>query len=308
MEKFAIKLDICLKIEGPNLFFEKFVFDKHYKLVSKSQITEEATIRIVLGTGISVTWDKEDNLLTICCVEIDNSVLKLVNTMINSLIIKELEHRKIYMLHASCVYSKQKNRLIILFGDSGAGKTTVMLDLIKKYDLEYVSNGSTLVEFTPSEIKILGSYKNGIKLRASSIREYDNLIFKKYFQDTSHLIKKEIFPNELGLPLASFNNFNAPTISFYFIKLSRSPFIINKDINYRISMTLYNDIVRHIKFSEYYVEVNNKSIFIPSLDSEELFQSRVSFVNHFLKNDYYGFIHGTLVDTINFIGEENGLL
>jgi len=161
MEKFAIKLDICLKIEGPNLFFEKFVFDKHYKLVSKSQITEEATIRIVLGTEISVTWDKEDNLLTICCVEIDNSVLKLVNTMINSLIIKELEHRKIYMLHASCVYSKQKNRLIILFGDSGAGKTTVMLDLIKKYDLEYVSNGSTLVEFTPSEIKILGSYKNG---------------------------------------------------------------------------------------------------------------------------------------------------
>ncbi len=307
MKKYAMKLEICLQIEAPKVFFELFNINKHYQLVDNPNINKSAIIKVLLGDNVNVSWEETSKELSITCIKIDNSVLEMVNTMINALFIRELEYRKIYMLHASCVYSKKNNKFLVLFGDSGAGKTTVMLDLIKKYNLNYVSNGATLIQEQSCGFKVIGSYKKGIKLRSTSIKEYDSNLFHTYFKNVSSLEKKEVSPLDLKLPIHNHYNNVSTNCSLYFIKLSQSPFLINKNKNYRISMILYNDIARHIKFSDYYTEINNYPVFIPSLDSEELFTCRIKFINNFLNKNFCGFIHGNLVDTIDYIGEKHDL-
>lgn len=311
--KYIKKDEIILKIEAEKNFFTAFDKFKHYEILDVKEnfkIEKVPTIFMIKGYDSPfIEWDEQSEKLSFCYRKLDNSVFNAIDHLINSIILREYEKRNVYMLHSSSVYIPKSNSIELFFGGSGAGKTTLMLELVRKYHCKYISNGATLVKLLNSgNFKVLGSYKKGIKLRASSLSMYDKTLYSNYFNELSSMNKVETDPEDLNLNPYQQHSDSDVNLSLFFIKICQSPLNVNRKINYRISMLLLKDISRHLKFSELYLEVNDIPIFIPSIDNEELFSKRVFFVNKILETCFQGYIHGEFEDMVKYVNEERVII
>lgn len=304
-EKIACKSNIKIWINAEEEFFEEFKINKHYSIEETYKNSYDFPKIILRKKEVpQISWISDEDTILIDYVSLDNSVYNAADILINTLFIMELERRNIYLLHASCVYFPEHDKILILWGDSGAGKTTTMLELVEKHNFEYISNGTTEVRRNGKDsYEIFNPFKKRIKLRASSVKLYDNQLFSNYFLKNNSKEKIEIFPEDLGLKIYEGEKINK-NIAIYFIKLSNSPLIVNREINYRNSMLLFHDIARHMKFSDLYLEINGNNVFLTSIDSENLFENRVNFVNNILEEKFKGYIHGKLDDVVKFILED----
>lgn len=82
--------------------------------------------------------------------EVPTYILSLLQLKLSTLLAK----KSILTLHSASVQSENAN--FVFIGHAGAGKTTVMLDLISKLQYKYIANNKTLVSISNKSTKILG--------------------------------------------------------------------------------------------------------------------------------------------------------
>lgn len=305
--KVCRKDDICVLVLGDTALISIFNKYKHYELedvdgmsLFKRNMPLIEAVKVKKLEEVSLLWDEESETMKIMYKEIDGSVFNALDILINSLMIRELEKKGRYVLHSSSIYDYRTKNALVLWGDSGAGKTTIMLDLVENYDFGFISNGSVIIKNGRDNFQICGTYKRNIKLRASSLYQYNAFEFEKFFKSNSNFEKKDILPKDLGIKEWKNSN-QVNLVSCYFVKLCNAPFNINTALNYRISMQLFKDISRHLKFSDLYLEINGKGVYVPSIDNKRLYKNRISFINNYLKKCFKGHIHGNLPEVTNFL-------
>lgn len=234
---------------------------------------------------------------------IDSSLFNVITIIATALILKELEKKSIFMLHASAV--EKNGNLYVFWGSSGSGKTGLILKLCRDEGFKFVSNGTVLLKDARNKIKCIGTFKDSIKLRSSTVSQLDQELFKMIFlrKNSSFNEKKEIFPNEIKIKVL--NEFSKlEKIRLFTVRLSSNNPIFNlqKQIGYRSAMMLYSDLSRHSKMSELYCELNGYNVFLPSIDGYSVHKKRVEFINRLISQSYCGNINGNIENTIKELG------
>jgi hypothetical protein len=92
--------------------------------------------------------------------------------IIENLTICHLEMNNYLMLHASCCSKNDKGVLII--GNSGQGKTTLMLYLVYKCGFDFVANDRVFVKICDTELKAL-SYPLQLAIGLGTFKEFKNI-------------------------------------------------------------------------------------------------------------------------------------
>ena len=309
MKKLLSKREMKILIDFPNYNFNSENFFKHFfidEYVFKGINYPTLNIKIV-DSNPNIIWEEENETMTVYVNKFDDSALNVISILANSLMVREFEKNDIYMLHGSCV--SINNKIYILFGSSGSGKTVCALNLCKNNKFKYISNGATLIE-NKKELQVIGTYKKGIKLRGSSIIQFDKKMFEIYFKNTKLALndeKVEVMPKDLNLDICDLNKLNGQNLNLYFIKLNKTDFICTSDVDYRNKMILLEDLSRHLKMSDVYCELNDYPIFMPSIDNEELYIKRIKFINKLMNFTYKGNLYGNLVDMTNYIQHSTNL-
>ena len=71
----------------------------------------------------------------------------------------QLSEKGIFLLHGAAVHNNETNDSILIFGEKGMGKTSLVLDLCKKYNYSLVANDQVLIQLQNDEIHVLDGTK-----------------------------------------------------------------------------------------------------------------------------------------------------
>lgn len=196
------------------------------------------------------------------------------------------QDKSMFTLHSSALEIDGKG--IILFGHSGAGKTTVMLDLCRKYEGSVISNDLTIIKHNTSsqEMEVVDGTKD-LRLRLSSVsRNFPDLGI--LFQGTNGSAwedKIAVNPEQMGL-----KSFKKPSKldSIFEIHLDskeQDPLIIEKATGIPFLYRLYEDMSRIVRGSAISIFSEDADFlgYLPSLDDEEKHKKRVDCINHMTK-------------------------
>lgn len=266
---------LCINTNQEGVFGDNDVF-KHLTLTSDWK-EPDVTLSYIESDKLSLDWDNKSTLT------LKAPWNKIKNTEVMKILVSLITHRALqkkgyFMVHASAVSKGEEG--LLLFGASGSGKTVTAITLCKEYGFSLISNGSSILKLENGRPVIVGTFKEGIKLRYSSFNkafpneakrifninnDNNNALFDKKI----NILPKEINVNESTL-INKLNTFNQ-------IKLIEEPFSTCELDSYRTKLILYEDISRHVRGSGNIImfgEQNNESLWIPSLDSPEIHEKR----------------------------------
>lgn len=299
MEKIVSFKNINVKISCDYIMdIEKYI-PIHYEIKDYSDEKVSKTMIIKIKKNPEIKWNEEYNELTFYVNELNKQVYNSIIVLLNVLIKRALQEEGKYILHASGVIVD--DRIVLLFGSSGSGKTATAMSLASCDNVSFLSNGSIIVSFNKGIVKVCGTYKKGIKIRKSTLKQYNKEICSKIFgqenDEKSFDCKMILSPEQMGFRNAMDKDIEKyDKIEFYIIQLDSLNTQLKHriDFNYKLSMQLYEDLNREINGSEVYININNKPIYVPSLDTKELCINRINFINHFMKNYFSGVLMGGL--------------
>ena len=272
------------------------VLPAYYGLEKNSDKDYSKEFVIKMADTNEINWNKKKSRVTLSVKKIDDDVYNAVIVILNVLIKLDLQEKGMYILHASSV--AVDNRVLLLFGSSGSGKTATLIHLGLGNKAAFLSNGSTVVAYDGKECRVAGTYKTGIKIRKSTLKQYDTQLCNKIFgsdaEDNDYDQKKVISPEQMhikdGLELLNENK----EIEIYIIQLDKVNNEIqhNTEYDYKVSMQIYEDLSRELDCSEVFINIDGQLLYIPSFDDEELYKNRVDFINYFMKKHYRGTLMG----------------
>jgi len=184
----------------------------------------------------------------------------------------------IYTLHSSALTVKEKG--VLMIGHSGAGKTSIMLDLCQKYDCEVISNDLTFVKHNPvsRDLYLIEGTKE-IRLRLASIEA--NFPQLKYLFSgqprSSWETKTIVMPNDIGLKTADSPRKLDSIFEIHLDNKGKDDLVVRREDGIVVRFRLYEDMSRIVRGSAISVFGENNQIlgYIPSLDSYELHRKRV---------------------------------
>lgn len=254
-----------------------------------------------------IIWREESNTVIFCVRELSSEVYNAVNVLLNVLIKRTLQERGMYILHASSVIID--DRIVLLFGNSGSGKTATAMGLACSEHTKFLSNGSTIVSYAGNTVKVCGTYKSGIKIRKSTLKQYDKdlcgRIFGQQYEEVNFDCKQVLSPTQFGFRDGRGQDVEQyDKIEFYFIQLdSVSTDLKHRaDFDYKLSMQLFEDLNREMNCSEVYISINNQPIYVPSFDNKQLCLNRIHFINYFMNHYFSGVLMGGLEELKTKIG------
>ena len=285
------------------------VVPAYYNLEKNSDKDYSKEFVIKIADTAEVDWDKANNRLTLSVKKIDDDVYNAVIVILNVLIKREKQKKGMYILHASSVVVD--NRVLLLFGSSGSGKTATSMHLCLAKKAAFLSNGSTVVAYDGKKCKVVGTYKTGIKIRKSTLKQYDIKLCDEIFgtdeKDNGYDQKKVLSPEQMhmkdGLVLLNDNN----EIELYIIQLDKVNNEIhqNTEYDYKVSMQIYEDLARELDCSEVFVNIDGQLLYVPSFDDEGLYKNRVDFINYFMEKHYKGILMGGIDEvSVRLLKEE----
>lgn len=268
---------------------------------------------IVLVSDVpQIIWKEEQGTLLLMTKAMSEDLYKAIAVLLNVLIKRVMQEKGMYVLHASSVVID--NRVILMFGSSGSGKTAMALNLGCKKGIAFLSNGSSVVKYEGDSFSVVGTYKTGIKIRKSTLKQYNTTLCNQIFgksQDENDFDKKVVLlPEQMGMINGEKELRDNNIIELYIIQLDKiHPKIKqNKEYNYKVSMQLYEDLTREIDGAEVYVNIDGTPLFVPSFDNEILFKKRVEFINRFMRDHFEGTVMGGLNEVSDkLISGENKL-
>ena len=117
-----------------------------------------------------------------------------------SLVRQNLLSHNLFSVHAACA---GKNKMVLLVGHSGMGKTTLMLRLVSDYDWSIFSGNKTVIDFSKGICAVAGT--KTISIKESDIVKYPNLKQTSviYSNRTALQLDNEYFDNRLEVPISA---------------------------------------------------------------------------------------------------------
>lgn len=258
----------------------------------------ECLVRYVNSNYIKLTYKEREVLFECPFEKTENG--KVILYITYPLLEKKRRKNKALTFHGAAVGIK--NSGILLLGKEGAGKTSLALQLCKKYHAELIGNDLCVLDYQDiNNLYLLGGTKF-IHLRYESIKKNIPDVLS-YFNGIDikdgWSCKKKVMPEDLGI-----NTINSP------VKV-RKKYIVHIDQNYRfyhtnaydISNVLYlnENFSRYIRNSCTALIVDKKIIgYIPSFDTIEDFKNRSILINAMFKNQIE-YVSGNLNEVAEYV-------
>ena len=200
---------------------------------------------------------------------------------------QQRQEKSFFTIHSSALTINSKG--ILLLGQSGAGKTSLMLDLCKKYPSTVVSNDLTVVKHdTGSRRLVLVDGTKEIRLRLASVdRNFPTLrpLFPKNIASAWES-KVVVSPEDIGFKSEEGQPELHSIFEVYLDSKGTDDLLIRQEGLIPIKYRLYEDMSRIIRGSAISVFDSNRRFlgYMPSLDSDETHSKRVACIEEMVNN------------------------
>ena len=218
----------------------------------------------------------------------------------------EVNRREKKNLTCHCAGVSINGKGILILGKEGSGKTTLAIELCRKYNAKLIGNDLCVIDYNNlNSLKLLGGTKY-IFLRYESIkRNIPDLLTKFNLQDNDNKIdtwtfKKKVFPKDLGIQV---QKDEVDIDSIYIVHIDQEKEFFCKEAN-----SLANILYLNENFSRYIrntctamLKDNNIINYVPSLDNKEFFDERSELINYLFNNKKIKYLSGSIEDVSNYI-------
>ena len=218
----------------------------------------------------------------------------------------EVNRREKKSLTCHCAGVSINGKGILILGKEGAGKTTLAIELCRKYNAKLIGNDLCVIDYNClNNLKLLGGSKY-IFLRYESIKRNIPELLKKFdLQENNNKIdtwtfKKKIFPKDLGIQVQK----NEVSIdSIFIVHIDQEKDFFCKETNSLADILYINE-----NFSRYIrntcttmINDNNIINYIPSLDTKEFYTERAELINYLFNNKKIKYLSGNIEDVSKYI-------
>ena len=208
-------------------------------------------------------------------------------------------------IHAAAV--SKDGRGILVLGKQGSGKTSITLELCRKYGYSLIGNDLVLAGVKENFGYLYGGTKI-FRIRATTTKDYNKDLeqFLKPTENTDEWTRIAIIkPEEIQVVT---EKSIVPIHAIYYVHLyPPSHNFIAKEVD-----QIFSRIYLYQIFSEYIrgsaiIPLIGKSLefsnYLPSLDNEATFEKRIKFINWIINNKNYKYVAGALTDICTFIDQ-----
>lgn len=212
----------------------------------------------------------------------------------------ERQRKRIFSMHSAAVAID--GRGVLLIGEKGAGKTTTMMDLSRRYDAELLANDLSIVAYPTADLVQIIEGSKRVRLRLGSVKTHFPEL-TDFFPDSRESLwetKVLIPPQQLGIRVRS-----KPTDlnEAFLVHLSpdpREPLKIKRMAGLPAFFELYENLSRIIRGSAVSIFGYDGNIlgFIPSLETKETHQNKVALLNHLINDRGIWSVSGSNLEDI----------
>jgi len=205
-------------------------------------------------------------------------------------------------IHAAAVSKNGKG--ILILGKQGSGKTSITLELCRKYGYSLVGNDLVLVGLQRDLGYLYGGTKI-FRLRVTTIKDY-NKDLKKFFKPNNNDEWTQIALIEPDKIQVLIEKSIVPIHAIYYVHLYPPDhnFVVGEVDKLFSRIYLYQIFSEYIRGSAIIPLIGEDlrfSDYIPSLDTRDAFEKRIRFINWIINNKNYKYIAGALADICTFI-------
>lgn len=183
-----------------------------------------------------------------------------------------------FTMHSSAL--RLDNKGILLLGHSGSGKTSLMLDLCRRYGGEVISNDLTVVSHDKHKdhMALIDGTKE-IRLRLTSV--------SRNFPDLEHLFPDEeispwenkivVIPEEIGIKSATSKQELNAIFEVHLDTSNDSNLLVQRLRGIEIKYRLYEDMSRIVRASAISIFSDTEDFlgYVPPLETKEIHDNRV---------------------------------
>lgn len=206
--------------------------------------------------------------------------------------------------------SKQ-GKAVFLMGKRGSGKTSITLELCRKYNYDLIGNDLVLAGLRKDEGYLFGGTKVFL-LRATAVKHY-NTDLQKYFKKNAQdewTNKVNVYPKDLRISVESKP---ARVIKAFYVHLENNKLaplytkrIGDKETSYMGGLFLYEVLSRYIRGVCIPIVLGSKfhiGDYLPSLDKPAYHKNRVKFINWLLDDLGFYYISGSMNAICGYINK-----
>lgn len=281
-------------IDFPQIVLEKFYKNKDIKYKVKYTNCNNRTLK----------YKNNKLIIQYPIDEMDNGMTILF--MLYPLLEQNRRENKSLTCHAAAISLNGEG--IILLGKEGAGKTTLAIELCKKYGAKIIGNDLCVIDYKELDnIKILGGTQYFF-LRYESIKRNIPQLLEKFKEKNSKkdidtwMLKKKFYPKELEINIESeITNVK----KFYIVHIDQDKELFHKD-----ARTLANILYLNENFSRYIrntcttmIYESNLIGYIPSLDNKKFAMERNELINYLFENKKIEYISGNISEVSKYIAK-----
>ena len=212
----------------------------------------------------------------------------------------ERQTKRIFSMHSAAV--ALDGRGVLLIGEKGAGKTTTMMDLSRRYNAELLANDLSVVAHPLDDLVQIIEGSKRVRLRLGSVKTHFPEL-TDFFPDLGGSpweTKVLIPPEQLGIRI---RNKQADLKEAFLVHLSPDPqesLKIKRMSGLPAFFELYENLSRIIRGSAVSIFGSDGNIlgFIPSLETKETHQNKVALLNHLINDRGIWSISGSNLEEI----------
>jgi hypothetical protein len=115
-----------------------------FTIPARYTLHEGRELVICVKNGTQFTFDRSDRSVSVCVGS--GAQLELIE-LIRDLVLKEIENRGAVVLHATAAY--RAGTIVAISGAKGAGKSTILLELVEKFGYQILSGDKTILREQP---------------------------------------------------------------------------------------------------------------------------------------------------------------